>query len=68
MKIIQMMKMTRTQTTDRHSMANRQPHGIKTYDEHVFSQEARLQDLVGTGPKKPLFFGPFAGLVPKISS
>jgi hypothetical protein len=45
MKIIQMMRMTRTQTTDRQSMASRQPHGIKTYGEHVFSQETRLQNV-----------------------
>ena len=40
-----MMRMTRTQTTDRQSMANRQPHGIKTYGEHVFRWEARLQNV-----------------------
>lgn len=58
--------------------AQRQPHyDILKRLNHVSSffhrtspalQQLLHGDLVGTGPKKPLFFGPFAGLVPKISS
>ena len=58
--------------------AHRQPHyDILKRLNHVSSffhrpspalQQLLHGDLVGTGPKKPLFFGPFAGLVPKISS